>query len=71
MDDIFGAKSHNLGSGLGYSVLEVVKVTKKVTGKDIPCKIAPRRQADPPALVLSCVALGYLGYQLSSLFGRR
>ena len=36
----------NLGTGRGYSVLEMVKAFEKVTGKPIPYKIMPRRPGD-------------------------
>ena len=36
----------NLGTGRGYSVLEVVKAFCKATGMDIPYKICPRRPGD-------------------------
>ncbi|MFU0841458.1 MAG: hypothetical protein ACFWTZ_02360 [Burkholderia sp.] len=39
----------NLGSGVGHSVLEVVHAVEKVTGKEIPYKIVPRRSGDLPA----------------------
>ena len=36
----------NLGTGQGYSVLDMVKSFEKVTGKPIPYKIMPRRPGD-------------------------
>ncbi|MBE5749419.1 MAG: UDP-glucose 4-epimerase GalE [Clostridiales bacterium] len=36
----------NLGTGHGYSVLDMVKAFEKVTGKPIPYKIMPRRPGD-------------------------
>jgi UDP-glucose 4-epimerase len=36
----------NLGTGRGYSVLEVVKAFEKTTGKSVPYAIAPRRPGD-------------------------
>ncbi len=36
----------NLGTGHGYSVLDMVKAFEKVTGKPIPYKIMPRRAGD-------------------------
>ncbi len=36
----------NLGTGTGYSVLEMVKAFEKVCGKPIPYKIMPRRPGD-------------------------
>ncbi|MCA1623709.1 MAG: UDP-glucose 4-epimerase GalE [Acidobacteria bacterium] len=41
----------NLGIGGGYSVAEVIEVARKVTGKNIEAKIAPRRPGDPSHLV--------------------
>ncbi|MCL2158562.1 MAG: UDP-glucose 4-epimerase GalE, partial [Oscillospiraceae bacterium] len=43
----------NLGSGGGYSNLEIVNAAKKVTGQNIPAKIADRRPGDPDILVAS------------------
>lgn len=40
----------NLGTGNGYSVLEVVKMFEKVSKKKIPYEFAPRRQGDLPIL---------------------
>ncbi|MBR3898576.1 MAG: UDP-glucose 4-epimerase GalE [Bacilli bacterium] len=37
---------YNLGTGNGYSVLDMVKTFEKVTGKKVPYKIAPRREGD-------------------------
>ena len=37
---------YNLGTGKGYSVLDMVKAFEKATGKDVPYKIAPRREGD-------------------------
>ena len=37
---------YNLGTGTGYSVLDMVKAFEKATGKDVPYKIAPRRSGD-------------------------
>ena len=41
-----GLYIYNLGTGTGYSVLDMVKAFEKVTGKDVPYKIAPRRAGD-------------------------
>lgn len=41
----------NLGNGNGFSVLEVVKVAQRVTGKEIATKESPRRAGDPARLV--------------------
>jgi UDP-glucose 4-epimerase len=44
-------KAYNLGNGKGYSVLEVIDATKKVTGADIQVVLSERRPGDPPVLV--------------------
>jgi UDP-glucose 4-epimerase len=41
----------NLGTGRGYSVLEVMQAAEKVTGRPVRRKIGPRRAGDPPSLV--------------------
>jgi UDP-glucose 4-epimerase len=43
----------NLGTGRGYSVLEVVLAARRVTGHPIPVVHGPRRPGDPPILVAS------------------
>jgi UDP-glucose 4-epimerase len=44
---------YNLGSGEGYSVMNVIAATAEVTGRKIPWKIGPRRSGDPARLVAS------------------
>lgn len=51
--DRLGTKAYNLGSGRGYSVLEVVNTARKVTGVDIPIVSNPPRVGDPAILVAS------------------
>jgi len=41
----------NLGTGRGYSVLEVIETARKVTGQPIPMRIEAPRPGDPPSLV--------------------
>lgn len=41
-----GLKIYNLGTGKGYSVLDIVNNFEKATGVAIPYKIAPRRPGD-------------------------
>ncbi len=41
-----GLKLYNLGTGKGYSVLEVIKTFERVNGVDVPYRIAPRRAGD-------------------------
>jgi len=36
----------NLGTGQGYSVLDMVKAFEKASGRDVPYEIAPRRSGD-------------------------
>jgi UDP-glucose 4-epimerase len=48
---------YNLGSGAGYSNLEVLGACREVTARDIPAKVAPRRPGDPAALVASSEAI--------------
>lgn len=48
-----GLEVCNLGSGRGFSVLEVLAAAESVTGRQIPHTIGPRRAGDPPVLVAS------------------
>ena len=41
----------NLGSGVGFSVREVVAATERVVGRPVPHTIGERRAGDPPTLV--------------------
>ncbi|MGQ7247155.1 UDP-glucose 4-epimerase GalE [Halomonas sp. V046] len=41
-----GVHVWNLGTGRGYSVLDMIETFKKVTGKDVPYVIAGRRDGD-------------------------
>jgi UDP-glucose 4-epimerase len=41
----------NIGTGRGSSVLEIIDACERVTGREIPREIAPRRPGDPPRLV--------------------
>ena len=41
-----GVQIYNLGTGVGYSVLDIVNTFEKVTGQKVPYKIAPRRAGD-------------------------
>ncbi|PAQ13799.1 UDP-glucose 4-epimerase GalE [Bacillaceae bacterium SAOS 7] len=49
---VTGIEAYNLGTGKGYSVLDVVKVFEKVTGAKVPYRIADRRSGD----IASCYA---------------
>ncbi|HEX3612050.1 MAG TPA: UDP-glucose 4-epimerase GalE [Sporichthyaceae bacterium] len=55
---------YNLGSGNGYSVLEVLDAVREVTGHEIPAVDSPRRAGDPPALIASnALAAAELGWK--------
>lgn len=41
-----GLVTYNLGTGVGYSVLDIIKNFEKACGKEIPYKITPRRPGD-------------------------
>jgi UDP-glucose-4-epimerase GalE len=41
----------NLGTGTGNSVREVIEACRRVTGKDLPVEVRPRRPGDPAILV--------------------
>lgn len=43
--------SFNLGSGSGFSVMEVIHKVKEITGKDFRVDMVPRREGDPARLV--------------------
>jgi UDP-glucose 4-epimerase len=45
-----GAHVFNLGTGHGFSVLEIVKTFEQVSGVGIPYKISPRRLGDLPII---------------------
>jgi UDP-glucose 4-epimerase len=46
----------NLGTGKGFSVLELIEAVKRVTGRDFPVEFCERRPGDPPVLVCSNTA---------------
>jgi UDP-glucose 4-epimerase len=49
--DVTGTVTVNLGSGHGYSVLEVLDEAERVTGRPVTRRYAPRRDGDPARLV--------------------
>ncbi|CAM4098205.1 UDP-glucose 4-epimerase [Streptococcus penaeicida] len=58
------SSAFNLGSSTGFSNLQIIEVARKVTGKEIPCEIGPRRQGDPDVLVAdSTKARDILGWK--------
>ena len=44
---------YNLGSGSGFSNLEIIEAAQKITGIDFKVNIKPRRPGDPPVLIAS------------------
>ncbi len=48
-----GLEICNLGSGSGFSVLEVLAAAESVVGRPVPRVIGERRSGDPPVLVAS------------------
>jgi len=44
---------YNLGNGVGFTNLEVLKIAEQVTGKTIPFEFSERRPGDPDCLVAS------------------
>ncbi|HEV2716080.1 MAG TPA: NAD-dependent epimerase/dehydratase family protein, partial [Terriglobales bacterium] len=41
----------NLGTGKGHSVREVISTIERITGREVPKRVAARRVGDPPELV--------------------
>ena len=53
----------NLGTGTGFSVLEVIETARRISGRDVPHQAGPRRAGDPPRLVADASrARGVLGW---------
>jgi len=52
--DKLSGRAYNLGSGKGNSVLEIIEVSRQVTGVDIAVTLRERRAGDPAVLVASC-----------------
>ncbi len=46
-------RAYNLGTGTGTSVRQVIDTVRRVTGRPVPSRSAPRRPGDPPVLVAS------------------
>lgn len=59
-----GAEVFNLGSNDGFSVRQVIEAAERVTGREIPYDVRPRRAGDPPRLVASsALARHKLGWE--------
>jgi UDP-glucose 4-epimerase len=50
----------NLGTGVGYSVLDMVRAFAKASGKPVPCKVAERRAGD----IAACYSDPALAFEL-------
>ncbi len=46
-----GSSIFNLGNGTGYSVREVIQSVERVTGRQVPSQVGPRRPGDAPILI--------------------
>lgn len=59
-----GVKVYNLGTGNGYSVLDVIHAFEKACGHEIPYQIKPRREGDIATCYSKCdLAKEELGWQ--------
>ena len=57
-------RAYNLGSGKGYSIMEIIKAAEKISGENIKFVYKSRRPGDPPELVASADrAKADLGWQ--------
>lgn len=45
------SSAFNLGSSTGFSNLQILEAARRVTGKEIPAEMAPRRPGDPDTLI--------------------
>ncbi len=62
--DTLGARAYNLGSGTGFTVLEVIEAARRITGHPIPYVLGARRPGDPAVLVASSERIRHeLGWQ--------
>lgn len=52
-------QTYNLGTGTGYSVLQMVQAMEKASGKKIPYKVVARREGD----VAACYANPSLAHE--------
>ncbi len=59
-----GVHIYNLGTGIGYSVLDMIHAFEKACGKELPYEIKPRRPGDVPACyATSAKALKEIGWK--------
>lgn len=46
IENMEGTLVINIGTGRGYSVLEMIEAFRRISGKEVPTKIGPRREGD-------------------------
>lgn len=56
MDRVSGSV-FNVGNSRGFSILEVLEAARRITGKNIPHRLYPRRPGDPAVLIASAEKL--------------
>lgn len=57
LTDAPGMRVFNLGAGAGHSVLDVVDLFSRASGRPIPYEVGPRRPGDVAALVADATAV--------------
>jgi UDP-glucose 4-epimerase len=53
MEQTAGARAYNLGSGDGFTNLEIVQAVERISGRKVPWEPGPRRPGDPASLTAS------------------
>ncbi|MDH3347100.1 MAG: UDP-glucose 4-epimerase GalE [Desulfobulbaceae bacterium] len=62
--DNLGVYGVNLGNGVGFSILDVIRAAEVVSGRNISYTLAPPRSGDPATLVADCtLARKQLGWE--------
>ncbi|MDP3888824.1 MAG: UDP-glucose 4-epimerase GalE [bacterium] len=61
--DLFGFNAFNVGTGNGFSVLEVLEMLKKVSGIDYKISFGPRRPGDQSQTVAKAKKIKKLGWE--------
>jgi UDP-glucose 4-epimerase len=55
-----GTARFNLGTGTGYSVMEVIETSRRITGRAIPMRMEARRPGDPASLIADGTAARHI-----------
>jgi len=67
VDDVGIPPAINLGSGSGFSILEIIKVARELINQDLDIEIVAGRPGDPARIVADCrVAETYLSWEHES-----